>query len=40
MRIGKTIKIVTSPKRDARKAGERVERPIPVKIPEKVPVAT
>jgi hypothetical protein len=40
MRIGKTIKIVTSPKRDARKAGERVEKPIPVKIPEKVPVAT
>jgi hypothetical protein len=38
MRIGKTIKVVTSPRRDVRKAGERVEKPIPVKIPEEVPV--
>ena len=37
MRIGKTIKVVTSPKRDVRKAGEKVEKPIPVKIPEKAP---
>jgi hypothetical protein len=35
MRIGKTIKIVISPKREIRKAKE-TERPIPVEMP-KVP---
>lgn len=36
MKIGKTIKVVTSPKREVKKAGQR-EYPIPVQLPEKVP---
>jgi hypothetical protein len=39
MRVGKTIIITTSPKRNVRKAGEKPnpwkEQPIPVEIPKK-----
>lgn len=37
MKIGKTIEVVTSPKREIRKAGEKVEKPIPVELPVKNP---
>lgn len=38
MRIGKTVKIITSPKRTARKFNEKKqEKPVPVNIPKKVP---
>lgn len=37
MRIGEKVGTHTSPQREVRKAGERVERPIPVHIPEKIP---
>lgn len=36
MKIGKSVKVVTSPKRNIRKAGERPDpRAIPVEIPKK-----
>lgn len=36
MKIGKTQKVITSPKRQIGKAGEK-EKPIPVSIPQKTP---
>lgn len=38
MKIGKTIKVVTSPKRNIQKANKKkAPESIPVKMPEKVP---
>jgi len=36
MKVGKTTKVLTAPKREIRKATKKEEK-IPVKMPEKVP---
>lgn len=35
MKVGKTVKVHTSPQRKIEKVGQKTERPIPVYIPEK-----
>lgn len=35
MRIGKTVKVTQSPKRNIQKVRKQEEQPIPVKLPDK-----